>query len=422
MKITKYFIKTEEYCKKKDIQVICTYLNINFSEIKIKPVMKYINQYYCRVNKNVIFYIEIISGTGCFVDYIVYKDIIQNPILLVECTKSNTNESGNQFYQRIVKFIISDFYYKDYKKLMIYNTEIQSKKYSKTFEISCIISKTIGIDLYHSDNIKTNYGEFQNLQHMENIINSTNNTKNNNRMYIKDNHIELNINLKNGDNKFNDPNVGFCCGVISCIRKFTDTKIIINNHNINDIISEKTKTKLVQCFNIYKNIELFDVKYNANIFPKECYFNNSKSEKNASIFLHNLLTQSNRIQIVFSNHASCSKDYLNINGNNIQVPKQMKIPDLCFIHKKCLFILESKLKKYFNKGIEQLCQLDSFEKLCKEQDQDNLIYEKAIYGLIIYGDSEFINEDIVKFQLLHNNTFKINLGIKNEKKKLKSIF
>ena len=99
-------------------------------------------------------FLEIVSGTSSFVDYLVFfqeHKPTQNdtPLYLIEETKTDDSESRNTgVYQRITKFVYANFFYPNSQKIMLYNLRVKQKeKPTRTSIFGTRILKTLGVEI-----------------------------------------------------------------------------------------------------------------------------------------------------------------------------------------------------------------------------------------------------------------------------------
>ncbi len=105
-------------------------------------------------NKIENIFLKIVSGYSSFVDFLVFyqnEEPSENdtPLYAIEETKTDDSESRNTgVFQRASKFVYIDYYYKDIKKIMLYNLRVKGKdKPSDTyvFGIRCLL--TLGVEI-----------------------------------------------------------------------------------------------------------------------------------------------------------------------------------------------------------------------------------------------------------------------------------
>lgn len=374
--------------------------------------------------------IKIFQRTTSSVDYIVYyqtEEVIINkslPILLIEETKTSWNNSGNQHWQRLAKFDMSEQYFPGVETVMIYNFPcIPKNNMTPGFKFSVRMIKTLKnvkvVILTTLEKHTIKYIEIieklKPFTDLNDFIHSFPRCKNkgeciNLNIYKNNDDIILNAKLaKNQNGKLtltHDPNKGFvigCSMVIDSILNKQKYKIIIKNHGLPNAKMYFKKDKFGMAMIRYNiHLEGIETTFKQIDLDKTQYFKLSTGENNISILWDVMKTN----KIIFSDHAGGETSYLEMNKCNnissenecIQMEKKNNIPDLMLCYKKgnnlVVEICEAKInsEKNIKNGIQQL----SKKHLEKIKDKIGRLRKIDYYktNLLLYGDSKTI--EIIK--------------------------
>ena len=347
-------------------------------------------------------YLRVVSGTGSFVDYLVYLEKnypdVKNdtPEYVIEETKTTPAESRDLHYQRITKFAILNFYPKirDAKRLFIYsiktcfctvpNSFVMAARMLKNMDV-----KILGLEDTVIDIDNKNYNKFDTLKEMSEFKNSFAKKKGKKDVpqridIISKDEIEVSARLQKGTDQksWSDPGIGFVsavCFVIKDVFKFPG-KIKFKNHRFTATpFTKRSKNKLAKLISEL-GVENFKLKHKPKdwdfpkVDPSEKYFKKTKGEKLVSILLHLVIDFTKTAQIIYENHAGCEQGYFDTNLSQSEKYKSLlkvgtKKPDLIIIdHKtKKIFILEAEKSENIKNGIKQLKGFINVEKdYCKK--------------------------------------------------------
>ena len=324
------------------------------------------------------------------VDVIIYNEDIKigevntenPPNYIIEITKNDEGDSGNQCYQRIEKFSYCKLYwgerYNQINKFLLYTIYIENKSESIPFKISNELLNIFGVKVLKI-NMNTNIinriqPNNDNLESFLKLNNSTraHKTSINNRIVYneEDNSYVITTNLihnkkKREKSNIHDPNTGYIVGVCAFIHKHSpDSNIIVTEkcglfeNHINN------KSKLWTCLKLFSGkMQIYDNTnkliekdwHSINAFPN--YIKEPSGEKLSSMRIHLDFELNENFEIMFHNHAGCERSFLNINNEYLRCgPKN--IPDLVVRDKlnKKIYIIEAKInnKVKIAKGEEQL--------------------------------------------------------------------
>ena len=161
------------------------------------------------------------------IDLCIYEGILTidelnqiPPKTIIEITKNDTGDSGNQVYQRIEKFLYAKQHWYQHwdtiNKYMFYTIEIENSRDHKASMISNKILKTLGINIskliipkQHYTNISESITPFISIEELIMTINSTKSTKGkciNNRIIENDSKICIHIDISMNNGNGNDAN------------------------------------------------------------------------------------------------------------------------------------------------------------------------------------------------------------------------
>ena len=464
--MSKYTFYSEELI---GFQVIGYIIN-NILDITINGKIEYeqTNTGYILINNKNEFEIITVDRGNCrgqpMLDIIIYKDLESNykynikkidnciiPHSIIEITKNDSGDSGNQCYQRIEKFIYAKRYWGKHfntiNKHFIYTIYIENSNKSKSWDISYKIMKLLDICVHrynitkNTSNIITNtIIPLKTISELCEYVNSTrqNNNKNiNNRIYFDTNKncIEITSNLihsalKAEKSPINDPNTGFVCGIIEVIKIINPecTIKITKNCKLYPEHIHKPNVKLWNIIEKYsKDIEIYDREnriinkvWKQNI-GSECYIKYSESEKLSSMYIHQYIEkmQNNDIEICFHNHAGCERSFLKVRNSYYKCTAK-NIPDLVVVNytKKIIAIIEGKInnkpnivsaQRQLEKSVEWIKQNLTTKKFDKNTNWDNFKIKTYICTYGGHNHPEGI-EDTLIFSMLNNHEIKNNIN------------
>jgi len=368
----------------------------------------------------------------CFIDLNIYirksgdvVGIYKCPDLVIEITKNDSGDAGNQCYQRLEKFLnLINIYgmdcYCNMDKVLFMNITKTNRSNSVTWKITKRMCNTLGIKFIakRGEEIEYDTEGYNNLKEMETHMNSTKVSRGQpNRIYINEgNTVSISTNLIHTKKKLNsnmhDPNTGFAVAVLFVILKLgPDYNIRFIEHNL----KEKQLTsqeKFWHCIKKYSDKILFqsdndlnhDINWdrldNENIVNEYCKpIDKNKHEKYASIRLHyNIINNEPNIIVMFHNHAGCEK-------SNIKDPfngkyygggtKTTGIPDLITFESgettlnklNKLTVWEAESSKNYKKGIIQIkndfpawIEENIMKKLNLNKENTEIVYKLCLSG------------------------------------------
>ena len=331
--------------------------------------------------ENYIFNIQLFKGHTSCVDYILFDGNInldtengENAMCILESTKTTDNQSRNtSVYQRITKFTSYNkmFPKSNAKQFMLYNQIWKYEKITETARFGFMIMKTLGINVYFGtetyNNLlnKYNIKEFNNVEEIIKFKNSIKQKKGNtsvqintktflkNKTWIKKLHISCKLDKGKGNSKgkmSHDPNIGLLSGLVNCINKFSDSKIVITDHGLEQSYFDNTPNSKFwhSVYGIDLDFQDVIVKSYPMIPKKYFKIECNMTEKLSTILFDSLNSQNT----IFSNHSGCALTYITTKNGHISVKKDMPRPDIVFCDEenKDLFIVEGKLEKEINRN------------------------------------------------------------------------
>ena len=346
--MTQILISTEERLSENVVSRILTFLGLDdFSDnVKIQTVKS--------------------EWDSSFVDVILEKivDGVITKGFLIEITQSTDKDSRNSSsYQRLQKFIIGNYYYPDYQKIL-YHSEMYRAN-SDTAKIGLSLAYLSGIKILNVS------GEFpKTIKDLETLKNQMKGPSHNTPLKFWFNKEEKKLTISSKLNKSGsfayDPNIGFVSSLISILKNDVDYIEIINHDLLKSHLKSKNK--------LYKNLQIMRKKVHFRfddeiiiwdicdeiIIPQNYYKLLDEGEKLSMIKLNNYL-ESKKKQIIFRNIAGCEREKLTVMGVPYTIPKKIQVPDLVFINKKNeIVIIEGECAKNVYKGIIQLETFNHF--------------------------------------------------------------
>lgn len=355
------------------------------------------------------------------------------PDHVIEITKNDHGDSGNQMYQRLTKFayLVTKYgldTFMHIEKSLLYDIGIEHKTKSVPWEISLYLCHILNINVYEIRNETLSF--IHKYKHTEkssqfllDIINSTrtNRTRQNNRVHVKGKDIFIHVNLMHNKNKeqskIHDPNTGFVTSVLLALHVLNPKfNFYLKDHNLNPY-QFYSNEKLWICLYPFRNRITFEnndkdwsqLKLDAHQSPIYCVVSKT-NEKLVTMCLHRLYEP----YVIFSNHAGCEKS--NIVHPYTKKQHQSKagkgIPDIIILKDNTMYVIEGEMNKPINiqNGLKQLNDFQEWitdNVIAKWTDIDwNQIHIE--YKLATYGGNSHPNLPELCFSLLSNGEF-INL-------------
>lgn len=414
-------------------------LNIEKKGISIVPIMNSDNSFsfiykvkgYSCENINDIF-IATISGTSSFVDFLIFYQnekptVNDQPIYAIEETKTDDSESRNTgVYQRCTKFVYIDYYYKNVKKIMLYNLQIIQKEHptdTYIFGTRCLLN--LGVEICGKKLNPKIFKPFESIDDMINFKNEMRRPPAGNVPVLitkKNKDIEVSGRLWKAGSLAHDPNIGALSLIFATIRSLGwKNNMIATKHGLfQDNISKKNKfIKIANMLKIeFDGLSMVEPSFDNNYWKYE-----QNGEKIGSIFVHMAVKYYTNAKIVFENHAGSEKGYYyGPKSETYVVPKYrnrnlyklgdkeqiIQLSDLIIVddERKQVINIEGERTINLNKGIDQLEYFDGFEDLFIKKDYPN--YEIIRTIVLFGGNSDTVVND--KVGLLLNKNGKIILG------------
>jgi len=357
------------------------------------------------------FYIKLVRGRRSFVDYLVY--FMSNepkpsdyPKYVVEVTKTQDIESRNvTVYQRGTKFVYVNHFYPNCRKVMLYEGhKTIHKKPSSTYIFGMRLMRTIGVEIL-GRKLDENISPFKNVDELINCKNKMKLPPRSNvpiRICKDRNRIFISARLDKPQYEHkisHDPNIG-CISLISANLRTLGWRgdIIITKHNIHQNKVRRCNKFLLIADKL--NIKLEGIRLPECKLPSQYWSYENSSEKIVTIFLAILFLEDPMIEIIFENHAGCERGYFEKpNREKIQLPKDIKLPDMIVLNKREGEILIIEGEKYNNieKGVHQLDEFEQLESnwVRKYYSNYNIIRTLVVFG----GDEESLPDPNVSFMI-----------------------
>lgn len=437
------WILSEEYPRVKTLETIIKIFlkDYNFSSfidnIRVIPILENnsFNFTYkvigINCNKIENIFIKISKGSSSFVDYLIFYQYNEpnhydNPIYAIEETKTDDKESRNtSIYQRAIKFIFVDAYYKNVKKVMLHQRQNINRKFTDTYIFGVKLLKTFNV--FFTDEETNKIIPFSNIDELITFKNNMRKPPKDNTPItitkINNNLIEISGILKKADSLSHDPNIGALTAISYALRKLGwKYNIIITKHKLEQ--RHIKRSKFVQIANDL-NIGL-DKLYIPKVELDNLYWHyDREGEKLATIFVHVIVESFTNGHSIFENHAGCEKGYF-ITSENEYIPLEkyvnredyksgnktakLNIPDLILIDVNKLEIINIEGKKITNLK-EGLKSLEEYYKIEGMYIKKYYPKYKIIRTLVIYGGNEKDIKQEIKIGFLLSKDGNILLGI-----------
>lgn len=400
-------------------------------------------------------FLEIVSGKGSFVDYLVFfqehKPTPSNtPLYIIEETKTDDSESRNTgVYQRITKFVYANFFYPNSQKIMLYNLKVlQKEKPTQTSIFGTRILRTLGVEIlgksFKDDEILEPFTSIKELvdfkskmrkapkgnvpitiEICDSKLSNISLPSDDISIYTPQSKIQISARLIKNGKLAHDPNIGAISGIAGALRKLGfNGEIEIISHGLLKQEQVGTKNKFIQIANRLK-LSLDKLAIPKVKMQKEYWHYEREGEKLATIFIHLLVENFSSGKAIFENHAGCEKGYF-ITSDNQYIALQkyqdkevyksgdknaiVFIPDLILLDPNNLEIINIEGKTYENKceGIKELKNYDFIE---NEYIKKYYATYKIIRSVVLYGGYE---DKILEVEIgfLLNSEGKMILGIK----------
>lgn len=327
-------------------------------------------------------FICIVSGNSSFVDFLVFyqkekpnkeSDI---PLYLIEETKTSDQESRNTgVFQRASKFVFSDLYYRNVKKIMLYSLRIEEKnKLSRTNEFGSRCLETIGVQILGKS--QAEYMPFESIEELIKFKNSMRRPpKSNTPILIAkyDNKITISGRLWKADKLSHDPNIGAISLISATLRTlgfYGEIEVVDHGLAQEQVGANNKFLHIANLLGIsLENIDLPVIQNNDDYWRYE-----TRGEKIVTIFLHLLVEKFTKARVIYENHAGCERGYfITKNNDNLSVAKYKNgdkneiifIPDLVIADdiRKKIIVIEGKKIENVSQGIIDLENYTNFENI-----------------------------------------------------------
>ena len=365
--------------------------------------------------------IEIVSRISSFVDYLIFEqdfrpeehdlnndDDGNHLKLIVEETKTNDIESRNQVFQRISKFIYVEHFYKNVKKLMFYNIQIdnENKMPTASNKLGINILLTLDIDIIgiNKDYFKPFEDEKALIKFKEDM-NLPNRTNTPVRIKVCEDQIFISGSLENprGSGNLNhDPNKGQLPALVKVLRKFDCNKeIIIVNHGVTQQTIDRSRGNKFLFLAKILDFKLENIELPEITIPTQYWKYDKKLEKNGTMLLHlTSIFHNPHTTAIFYNHGGGELSYF-YNSNGEPTPlSQRNLPDLILKNEisKEILIIEGKTFDKLQEGLDKLNNFDSIEEYILNEYTDY-----KINRWVVTCNGIISKQDLHHKQLFHLN-------------------
>jgi len=334
-----------------------------------------------------IFY-EIVSGSGSFVDYIVFNQESRptpedEPDLLVEDNKSRPSDAGNMHKQRLIKFVNAEWYYPSVSTLYLNVVPNYKRKsgVSPAYERSARLFNTLGVKVklvdFSGEDRTPSFNPFGSVEEMLEAFPikerkgtvPTGLTKIGNNVYIS-------TKLLKGDNGLSDPGVGFIGGASMALRILGHTgDIKVLNHKLSDEwFMRGRKSKLAKISSTLgvefetSGRDFISLVYTGE--DKSYWTRKTNGEKHATILLDIVMRRCPECSVIYDNHAGTERGWFVLpSGERTSVAKNIGgIPDLVVKNEetKEILVFEGEMYKNAEKGVVQFQTFKGFKALLQE--------------------------------------------------------
>lgn len=365
-----------------------------------------------KCNKIKQIFIKTVSGYSSFVDFLLFYQnkepdpMTDTPCYAIEETKTDDSESRNTgVYQRCSKFVYLEKYYKNIRKIMLYNLGITQKETpTETYVFGTRLLLTIGVKILGKELDEKIFTPFASVNELIDFKNSMRKPPAGNvpiQISKTDDEVLISGRLFKGDGLSHDPNIGALSIICAALRKLGwKKKIIITQHGLEQKHLTQTN-KFIQIAN------LLDIELQGLTMPKakdhSSYWRYDKAgEKLGTIFIHIIVENFTNGYSIYENHAGCERGYfITSSGDNIPIAKysdresyklgdktkKIAIPDLVLLDfdRKEIVNIEGKKYEFRQKGIEELSTYDDIEREYIKKYYSNY---KIIRTVVLYGSHE----------------------------------
>jgi len=342
--------------------------------------------------------IRLVKGSGSFLDYIVYDhaqpDVNTSvPVLLMESTKTTDAESRNTaIYQRITKFVVAKLYYPDTPLVLYYNTAHHTRTATSLFGRRMLA--TLGVKLYDVNGAMdmTDSPPFTSVEEVKTEKNKMTEKKGNISVKITQNephNYGITAKLSKGKQTTicNDPNKGLVTGIASVI--FTldkEATFTIMRHGVDlEKLKNVTNEKFWYANSLYElKLDGCELSSKGAGCPDTYWRMDTQSEKASTINYHKHMEQKGWHTIYHNHSSSARSNFVDEDGTEHQVPKDVTIPDVVVGNKerKVIQICEGKVFKDRLMGVKQLDELSDFIKYTNDHYKGYTIER----GLCLYAE------------------------------------
>ncbi|MDR0911496.1 MAG: hypothetical protein LBM96_02715 [Methanobrevibacter sp.] len=359
--------------------------------------------------------LKVVSGDSSFVDYLIYEshefpneNQKEGLKLIIEETKTGDDESRNTgVYQRISKFIYSDYLLDEVPKIMIYNDSNYDPKKTPSdtsiFGTNMLLTQNVEIIGKNMEYFK----KFDSIDEMIDFKDAMGSPPQNNvPIKIKKfpNKITVSGRLSKPKDKGNiahDPNIGALTSIAYTLRLLGwDKDIIIEKHGVNqEYLHNRRRSNKFLTLATFLDVKLEGVDFDvSNYLPTRYWHYEMRSEKITTIFLHVLsINKNSDIKSIYDNHAGGERGYFTLKDESEETINKrnrqgnvIAIPDLVLINKKTkeMLVIEGKQSSRLQNGLIEIESYDLIEQeyLRREYPEYKISRWVTTFGENIYSN------------------------------------
>ena len=332
------------------------------------------------------------------------------PLYICEDTKNGFGESGNMTDQRSEKFALAKATWPTGKCTYVVNTKPDGKhEPSNAHKRAMKRMRTNGhksiVSSFDKDGFKLlEVGTYKTTQELCNDDKRLTITE------TGDIHLDIPLWKSKNPKTISDPNVGVTCSVVETLSTldFKGTLWIKNHFLDTNMFDGKNKLSRILRHFVSDRFQIHVEGYGyikGEKYKGENYFSfvEDTNEKVASIALEIFFESLDDWEIIFDNHAGCSKGYFYTGNDYIAVPKQVRkigekrlvdlgLPDLTVINHKLkkILVIEGESKNNVEKGRKQI-KKQKFKNFCAWVSKYYPDYQIECH-LCVYGTLKYKNK------------------------------
>jgi hypothetical protein len=363
-----FVILTEENPQPEEILHIMSMLNVSAKMCSITPCVSEntaSGSFVATTDTGLSCIIRLFGGTTASVDYIVIDTETNDPILLLESTKTEDSSSRNSaWFQRLTKFAVCSRMFPNVRKAIYYTQNMIPTSSSYVFGMK--LATTMGVEVWHPGGqmLSPKFSTVSEIIADKNNL-AASGPKHNQpvTLSLEGNTMTISGRLNKTDGRMDyDPNIGLFLGIINSVA-ILDSSIIfrISDHKL-DITKVCANNKF--WYGVRGISVTLDGFESPTVeLPSSYYTLKMGCEKFSTILFQHI----SGLPVAFHNHAGCQRSHLiALDGSKRPVPKKITMPDLVLIdeNSKNIFLVEGKDASKVTSAQTQLDELDPFENIC----------------------------------------------------------